>query len=182
MASSSCSAGRGGQRKQYFLSVAGSLLQSAMRNMRSFNDIGATIEAYLVAGFIEAITGKSVAEETAQKIKEVLRVVITLTNPLSLGAELANSMFTGFKNTWDNLMAWLKGEEMPHGMREMMPNIPGMDNGGIVPGPLGSPQLILAHGGETVLPTHKMGGGLQWATGTPCVLAQCAVWCQSGGA
>jgi hypothetical protein len=29
------------------------------------------------------------------------------------------------------------------------------DTGGIVPGPIGSPQLILAHGGETVLPTHK---------------------------
>lgn len=28
-------------------------------------------------------------------------------------------------------------------------------DGGVVPGPKGSPQLILAHGGETVLPTHK---------------------------
>ena len=35
-----------------------------------------------------------------------------------------------------------------------------MANGGIVPGALGSPQLILAHGGETVLPTHKRGGGM----------------------
>lgn len=34
-------------------------------------------------------------------------------------------------------------------------NIPGFDTGGIVPGPIGSPQLIMAHGGETVLPTHK---------------------------
>lgn len=29
------------------------------------------------------------------------------------------------------------------------------DTGGVVGGPVGSPQLILAHGGETVLPTHK---------------------------
>ena len=29
------------------------------------------------------------------------------------------------------------------------------DGGGTVPGPIGSPQVILAHGGETVLPTHK---------------------------
>jgi phage-related minor tail protein len=28
------------------------------------------------------------------------------------------------------------------------------DVGGVVPGPVGSPQLILAHGGETILPTH----------------------------
>ena len=33
----------------------------------------------------------------------------------------------------------------------------GADSGGIVPGIIGSPQLILAHGGETVLPTHKPG-------------------------
>lgn len=29
------------------------------------------------------------------------------------------------------------------------------DEGGIVPGPRGAPRMILAHGGETVLPTHK---------------------------
>jgi len=33
--------------------------------------------------------------------------------------------------------------------------VPSMDTGGIVPGPIGAPRLILAHGGETVLPTHK---------------------------
>jgi hypothetical protein len=32
----------------------------------------------------------------------------------------------------------------------------GFDTGGIVPGRKGSPQVILAHGGETVLPTHQM--------------------------
>lgn len=34
-------------------------------------------------------------------------------------------------------------------------NILGFDEGGVVPGPKGSPQIIMAHGGETVLPTHK---------------------------
>ncbi len=33
--------------------------------------------------------------------------------------------------------------------------VPGYDTGGVVGGALGSPQLILAHGGETILPTHK---------------------------
>lgn len=36
--------------------------------------------------------------------------------------------------------------------------VPRFDTGGIVGGPLGSPQLIMAHAGETVLPTHKRGG------------------------
>jgi TP901 family phage tail tape measure protein len=31
----------------------------------------------------------------------------------------------------------------------------GFDTGGVVPGPRGAPRIILAHGGETVLPTHK---------------------------
>ena len=37
-----------------------------------------------------------------------------------------------------------------------------VDNGGVVPGPRGAAQLIMAHGGETVLPTHKSGvtGGI----------------------
>jgi TP901 family phage tail tape measure protein len=35
--------------------------------------------------------------------------------------------------------------------------LPSFDDGGVVPGAIGSPQLVLAHGGETVLPTHKPG-------------------------
>lgn len=35
--------------------------------------------------------------------------------------------------------------------------LPAFDQGGIVPGPVGSPQMIKAHGGETILPTHKKG-------------------------
>jgi len=31
----------------------------------------------------------------------------------------------------------------------------GFDEGGVVPGPKGSPRIILAHAGETILPTHK---------------------------
>ena len=34
-------------------------------------------------------------------------------------------------------------------------NLPEFEHGGVVPGPRGSKQLIAAHGGETVLPTHK---------------------------
>ena len=35
----------------------------------------------------------------------------------------------------------------------------GFDSGGVVPGALGAPQLAMVHGGETILPTHKGGGG-----------------------
>jgi hypothetical protein len=33
--------------------------------------------------------------------------------------------------------------------------VPHFDSGGIVPGPIGVPKHIVAHGGETILPTHK---------------------------
>lgn len=42
--------------------------------------------------------------------------------------------------------------------------VPEFNHGGIVPGPLGMPMLIKAHGGETVLPTHQTGG---FAEGSP---------------
>jgi hypothetical protein len=48
------------------------------------------------------------------------------------------------------------------------------DNGMTIPGPIGAPRLIMAHGGETILPTHKspmaqfqrgwQGGGAQQTT------------------
>jgi len=41
-------------------------------------------------------------------------------------------------------------------------SILGFDDGGVVPGPTGAPRLVLAHAGETILPTHKdpdAGGG-----------------------
>lgn len=34
----------------------------------------------------------------------------------------------------------------------------GYDDGGVVPGPIGAPQIALVHGGETIIPTHKSGG------------------------
>lgn len=37
--------------------------------------------------------------------------------------------------------------------------IPGFQAGGIVPGPIGEPKMIMAHGGEEVVPNGKSGGG-----------------------
>jgi hypothetical protein len=34
------------------------------------------------------------------------------------------------------------------------------DSGGVVPGPRGRARLVMAHGGETILPTHRTGGGM----------------------
>ena len=40
----------------------------------------------------------------------------------------------------------------------------GFDSGGVVPGPVGAPQLAVVHGGETVVPTHKDPGAMAGGT------------------
>jgi len=40
-------------------------------------------------------------------------------------------------------------------LRRTAPHLAGFDDGGIVGGPLGMPQLVWAHGRETIFPTHK---------------------------
>lgn len=42
------------------------------------------------------------------------------------------------------------------GIKFLNSKLPSFDTGGIVPGPIGSPQMIIAHGGETIIPTHKV--------------------------
>lgn len=44
--------------------------------------------------------------------------------------------------------------------------IPMFDSGGVVPGPRGKPRLVVAHGGETILPTHKAAGQARYGTGS----------------
>lgn len=46
-------------------------------------------------------------------------------------------------------------DEIVGGVFNVVGGLLGFDEGGTVPGPRGAPRVILAHGGETVLPTHK---------------------------
>jgi hypothetical protein len=81
---------------------------------------------------------------------------------------------------WDNLVGWFDtarnklGEFFDllekaidkvsglGGLRDVLGvfgiDLPEFDSGGVVPGAIGAPRMILAHGGETVLPTHKNPG------------------------
>jgi hypothetical protein len=61
--------------------------------------------------------------------------------------------------------------------------LPGFDNqrsfgdGGVVPGPIGSPQIIEAHAGETVLPTHQR----SFVMAAPVIPSQILEVAMSGG-
>ena len=50
----------------------------------------------------------------------------------------------------------LDGTGSTHGGRyAYSSNLPGFASGGVVPGPLGAPQLAVVHGGETIIPAGR---------------------------
>ena len=53
--------------------------------------------------------------------------------------------------------AWAQGVIQATPVGAIAKSLGWFDDGGVVPGPIGTPQLIVAHAGETVLPTHKSG-------------------------
>lgn len=90
---------------------------------------------------------------------QVKNALTSLSNILSAPFRTA---FNSIANLWNNTVGkldfkipdWVPGIG---GKGFGVPDIPTFDTGGVVPGSIGSPQLIMAHGGETVLPTHKTG-------------------------
>lgn len=66
--------------------------------------------------------------------------------------KIASALSSGYSGAKSSLGEFVKG------VKEGFGSLPSFDTGGVVPGPLGAPQLIIAHGGETVLPTHKDSG------------------------
>ena len=67
-----------------------------------------------------------------------------------------------FKNSVNRILGGIKTPSVSI-PKAAQPNYSGLaglnafDDGGTVPGPIGSPQLVIAHGGETFIPTHKPG-------------------------
>lgn len=147
----------GGESDAVMGDVGKNLLDAAQRNLDSFFEIGATIEAYMITGFIEALTGKKVAEDTSQKIKDVLKLIVKMTNPASIGIELFKGIWEPFQNAWNAAFAFLKGEPISYNLAEIAPFqgaglIPSMAAGGTVPGAPGQPVPIMAHGQERIIP------------------------------
>lgn len=81
---------------------------------------------------------------------------------LEAGKKLANGIIDGIGNLAERVadkvsVAGVSLGDVGRAGGGLLSKVPGFDDGGIVPGVLGSPQLVLAHGGETILPTHKGG-------------------------
>lgn len=86
---------------------------------------------------------------------------LDLLHQLAVQAGVNMTAFDLWRNSVDLLAGSITNLPATVGGRPTInsgPNVRGaFAEGGIVPGPRGSAQLILAHGGETVLPTHKGG-------------------------
>ncbi len=73
-------------------------------------------------------------------------------------------VFTKLIDKIKSAIDWIKkysGYNLAKGAVNKVGGALGFDKGGIVPGPIGAPQMAVVHGGETILPTHKsnFGGG-----------------------
>lgn len=108
--------------------------------------------------------------------REVDALQFTLSDSLLAAAEEGTD---GLLDVWRRTLAqmladWLASQLLEAVKKFVLP-IPGggggggggifggfFNNGGVVPGPMGAPRLVVAHAGETILPTHRgtAGGGL----------------------
>lgn len=89
-------------------------------------------------------------------------LVVELANALAregyeAGKRLADSIVNGIGNLAGRVADKLSVAGVSLGDVGRFIGVPGFDSGGVVPGPIGAPRLIMAHGGETILPTHKGG-------------------------
>jgi TP901 family phage tail tape measure protein len=103
-----------------------------------------------LAGKVEGLTGK--AEEYAGTYKATFEADTTTAEGRI--AALKHSIATVPKTVPVGFI----GPLLPGQSRAPGP-VQTRDSGGPVDGPLGSPQMVLAHAGEIVLPTHRMGLG-----------------------
>ncbi len=80
-----------------------------------------------------------------EQVQEADRVVDDLQN---LTKDIVNAQVEGGGGTFDLLNAVGRGV-----------GIPGFAEGGVVPGPVGQPQLAVVHGGEEIRTPEQQGGG-----------------------
>lgn len=108
--------------------------------MLRLNSAGAALTADQVQAFAQLLISQfGESEESALRLLDQLNLLDGWTGSASFTLTMNEVVAGGGSRSTTNL---------PSGVFEFQ-------HGGVVPGPRGSQQLILAHGGETVLPTHK---------------------------
>lgn len=90
---------------------------------------------------------KNTVTEAQKNVNDTIKSIAPITN-IGVGS-VAPSVDTG-KGILETI-----GDSIKSAWGWLTSKLPKFDVGGVVGGALGSPQLIMAHAGETILPTHK---------------------------
>lgn len=124
---------------------------------------------FTVLGIAGSAVWTSIKTTAGNAVDFLLSIPSRISNTFSGVADMIAgpffAAFNGIATAWNKTVGGFSFK-FPSGIPGIggtsisIPRIPTFDSGGIVPGALGTPQLILAHAGETVLPTHRRGFAL----------------------
>ena len=120
--------------------------------------------ALLTAGVIYAYQNwgwfRDAVDKSIGSFKIIQKVIRQLNDGLSRFVDLAKAALKGMQSLI-NLAPDLPSIGGASGGLQMGPwTLPIFDSGGVMPGPRGKHSLAMVAGGETILPTHKRGGGM----------------------
>lgn len=122
--------------------LLGKLFSISLDLQEGMNNIGSGLATGIAHGIIEGLGLEGVPAAIAAGIEAALAKAIQLVNPVAFIMGTIREGF-GSVETLAGLIPKESGPVRPY------------QSGGVVPGPIGSPQLGLLHGGETVVPTHQ---------------------------
>lgn len=134
----------------------------------TLSKLGAGVTTAFLVGIEQAMAGN--AETTIAKVfRSLLNAVMKSQSVLvEIGTAIAAGIVQGFANYFGVKVNDAKAKSMikavllatnPIAGLAAATGVPSFAEGGTVPGSLGSPQLIMAHGGEVVTPVGQRGGG-----------------------
>lgn len=148
------------------VTVVGRLGEEAEQSSRKLQDVLAEVlTAPKINPTVEIIPPEEELENQFQPIRS------TLSNAILQGSQEGTEGARGVIGNWlANISADLAASAFLQILRQLLPGLEGgtgalgaiggvlgFDRGGVVPGPRGSAQLAVVHGGETILPTHRGG-------------------------
>ena len=156
------------------IEIAGNFLREAAPTFGVFagdlkNTLGPAIEIIFDAlSRIGIALGLATEETTGMDfavgaLKVTLDLVVTAIKAVAVGFDLAAEAIEKARVLYDSFVETASqtidaGIEFGSGAVGAVGDFLGFDEGGVVPGPRGQPRLVVAHAGETILPTHKEGG------------------------
>lgn len=108
-------------------------------------------------------TGSNVVTDIKNKVNDATKnTPITVPAPIITPSPVGGDTSATPRGNGGSLLGTI-GEAVKNAWSWLTDRLPKFDAGGVVGGAIGSSQLIMAHGGETILPTHKgeitLGGG-----------------------